>query len=438
MVVINVYAPCDFADKALLWDMINLVITQNMAAKICVVGDFNSIRAEGERCGRGGVIDRRDIRLFDDFISTGGLVDLQLWGRKYTWYKPDGSCKNKLDQIMVNEEWVEWKPDLKLKSLGRSIFDHCPLFLGQTITDWGPKPFKFFNGWVQHPDFKGFCKTKWELYSVAGWKSFSLKERLKLLKKDLKGWSREVFGGIQHKIENQRGDIECWDRVDDVFGLEEEEVIERNKIEAELKRNMIWNDKFLFQKARSKWLNEGDVNSKFFHRWINKRIKTNGIEGLFVNEEWVESKEGVRSAIFSHFRSHYSWWKDLVSVYSSGDGSALKPMLRKEVGNGSDTDFWGEWWVGEQPLKQGFNRIFRISLQQTERIEQMGYWSEGSWLWDFRWARRLNSREVESVHDVWRWTGDTGGCFSVKKECSEMLRILASNEEAEDPECGND
>ncbi|KAL8535668.1 hypothetical protein ACS0TY_011339 [Phlomoides rotata] len=50
MVVINVYAPCDFTDKALVWDMINLVITQNTAAKICVAGDFNSIRAEGERC----------------------------------------------------------------------------------------------------------------------------------------------------------------------------------------------------------------------------------------------------------------------------------------------------------------------------------------------------------------------------------------------------
>ncbi|KAL8493541.1 hypothetical protein ACS0TY_024656 [Phlomoides rotata] len=107
-------------------------------------------------------------------------------------------------------------------------------------------------------------------------------------------------------METQREDIERLDRFDEVFGLEEDEIIERNKIGAELKRNMFWNDKFLFQKAKSKWLKEGDVNSKFCHKWINKRFKVNGIEGLFVNEEWVESKEGIRCAIFNHFRNHFS------------------------------------------------------------------------------------------------------------------------------------
>ncbi|KAL8555298.1 hypothetical protein ACS0TY_003197 [Phlomoides rotata] len=118
-------------------------------------------------------------------------------------------------------------------------------------------------------------------------------EKLKLLKKELKVWSRETFGSLQHKIETQREDIERLDRFNEVFRLEEDEVVERNKIGAELKRNMIWNEKFLFQKAKSNWLKEGDVNSKFFHGWINKRIKVNRLEGLLVNNSWVESKEGL-------------------------------------------------------------------------------------------------------------------------------------------------
>ncbi|KAL8540921.1 hypothetical protein ACS0TY_002251 [Phlomoides rotata] len=272
--------------------MINLVIAQNTTTKICVTGDFNSIRAEGERCGRGGTIDRRDIRLFDDFISMGGLVDLQLWGRKYTWYKPGGSCKRKLDRIMVNKEWVEWKPDLKLMSLD-------------------------------------FCKTKWESYSVAGWKSFSLKEKLILLKKDLKGWSRDVFGGIQHKIEIQRGDIECLDRVDDMFSLEEEE-------------------------ARSKLLKEGDVNSNFFHRWI----KANGMEGLFVNEEWVDSKEGIRSAIFSHFCTR------CVEM----DRRRRRLILGQEGIHRDDAE------VGEQRRGRGY-RSFQIAVEEfsaeTDSIDRL-------------------------------------------------------------------
>ncbi|KAL8536131.1 hypothetical protein ACS0TY_011675 [Phlomoides rotata] len=57
------------------------------------------------------------------------------------------------------------------------------------------------------------------------------------------------------------------------------------------------------------------------------------------------------------------WWRDLVSLCSSGEGSEAGPMIRKLVGNGGGTDFWGEWWVGEQSLKCSFNRLFRISLQ---------------------------------------------------------------------------
>ncbi|KAL8541409.1 hypothetical protein ACS0TY_002610 [Phlomoides rotata] len=520
MVILNVYAPCDHTEKALLWEMINLIIEQNVEAKVCVAGDFNSIREEGERCGKGVVIDRRDIKLFDDFILTSGLIDLQLWGRKYTWYKSG----------------------MLQKQIG--------------------------------PDY--------------GWKSFSLKKKLKLLKKDLKVWSRETFGAIQHKIDDQREIIECLDRFDEVFGLEEEEIIERNKIGAELKRNMIWNDKFIFQKAKSKWLKEGDVNSKFFHRWINKRIKINIIEGLFVNEEWIESKDGIRNAIFSHFRSHFrsfrslkcflrtwlsnfdksslwginidhgvmdnlgieigcevgktpfsylglnvgfnhrkisawdnlvekvkkklekwsgkhisfagritlvqaiwrlsnepnrlwvkvlnskygglvcmhefarkvangeecniptnwsGWWRDLVSLCSNGEDSDSRLMLRKRVGNGSGTDFWGEWWVGEKPLKCSFNRLYRISLQKSFSIEQMGSWREGLWVWEFRWARSLNSREVESVetltwvlnsyslnqhvHDFWSWNGDLDGKFKVKRAYNVLAAASENNAEPE-------
>ncbi|KAL8510875.1 hypothetical protein ACS0TY_017624 [Phlomoides rotata] len=124
---------------------------------------------------------------------------------------------------MVNEDWLVWRPDLKLKGLGRTISDLCPIILWNSVTDWGPKPFKFFNGWIMHPKFKQFCQSKWESYSVIGWKSISLKEKLKMLKLDLKVWSREKLSSLQHKMISQREDIERLDRFDEVFGLEEEE-----------------------------------------------------------------------------------------------------------------------------------------------------------------------------------------------------------------------
>ncbi|KAL8500405.1 hypothetical protein ACS0TY_020122 [Phlomoides rotata] len=233
----------------------------------------------------------------------GGLISI--WnkqGRKFTWFKPDGTCKSKLDRILVNEEWLRWRPDLKLKSLGRSFSDHCPIFLKSVNVNWGPKPFKFFNGWLSHPAFKELCELKWNSYSVHSWKSFILKEKLKLLKADLKTWSRDIFGAMNQKMEDQKETIDKLDRFDEIFGLEEEEVIERNRVEAELKRNLIMHESFMYQKAKVKWIKEGDMNSGFYHSWINRRSKTNTIEGILIDESWVESKEGVRSAVFNHFQ----------------------------------------------------------------------------------------------------------------------------------------
>ncbi|KAL8480705.1 hypothetical protein ACS0TY_027301 [Phlomoides rotata] len=108
LLLLNVYAPCNSTEKAQLWDIIISVTEQYEDYRICVAGDFNSIREESERIGRGEEVDRRDIRSFDSFICASGLLDLPLKGRKFTWFKPDGTCKSKLDRIMVK---LQQKPD---------------------------------------------------------------------------------------------------------------------------------------------------------------------------------------------------------------------------------------------------------------------------------------------------------------------------------------
>ncbi|KAL8480192.1 hypothetical protein ACS0TY_026930 [Phlomoides rotata] len=121
-------------------------------------GDFNSVRKEGERIGKNGTGDRRDISLFDDFITQSCLIELPLVDRSYTWYRADESCKSKLDRMLVNDSWLEKWTDLVLKGLGRSISDHCPILLESSKKDWGSKPFKFFNCWITNAEFSRFIK----------------------------------------------------------------------------------------------------------------------------------------------------------------------------------------------------------------------------------------------------------------------------------------
>lgn len=54
--------------------------------------------------------------------------------------------------------------------------------------------------WLKHSSFVEFVEEKWRGYSVSGWGIFVFKEKLKLLKDDIKVWSTEKFGNIERSI----------------------------------------------------------------------------------------------------------------------------------------------------------------------------------------------------------------------------------------------
>ncbi|KAL8508515.1 hypothetical protein ACS0TY_018949 [Phlomoides rotata] len=184
-----------------------------------------------------------------------------------------------LDELSHGSDWME---SAKITTL--SMENACK--------DWGPRPFRFINAWVKHPNFKEFFESKWYSYQVNGWAVYRLKEKLKSLRSDLEVWNKER-------------EIELWDRIDDTLGLDENEVTSRNRCLAELLRYAHWKDNFLFQKAKVKWLLEGDVNSGFFHGWINKCKKVNEIDGLYFEGVWTESVEGVKNEVQTHFLKHF-------------------------------------------------------------------------------------------------------------------------------------
>lgn len=91
--IINVYVSCNRDEKRKMWDKLSMVVTQAAGSHICVIGDFNSILDEGERNGMGWWISSKEMLEFKNFVKSNGLMDVALQGRKYTWYKPDGTLR---------------------------------------------------------------------------------------------------------------------------------------------------------------------------------------------------------------------------------------------------------------------------------------------------------------------------------------------------------
>ncbi|KAL8552530.1 hypothetical protein ACS0TY_001277 [Phlomoides rotata] len=113
--IVNVYAPNLVALRGDLWEILQALVKQVTTERVCIVGDFNTIREVNERVGRAITSDRNEMARFNNFIEGCDLVEIPLVGRKFTWYRPDGTCKSKLDRLLVNSNWLKKWPDVILK-----------------------------------------------------------------------------------------------------------------------------------------------------------------------------------------------------------------------------------------------------------------------------------------------------------------------------------
>ena len=61
----------------------------------------------------------------------------------------------------------------------------------------------------------------------------------------------------------------------------------------------------LRQKSRSRWLKEGDCNTKFFHIRVNANRNRNSIKGLLIEGVWTDDPNKVKEEIGSFFSNRF-------------------------------------------------------------------------------------------------------------------------------------
>nr|GEZ58252.1 RNA-directed DNA polymerase, eukaryota, reverse transcriptase zinc-binding domain protein [Tanacetum cinerariifolium] len=59
------------------------------------------------------------------------------------------------------------------------------------------------------------------------------------------------------------------------------------------------------QKAKIKWVVEGDENSKYYHGVINNKKNNLAIRGVLVDGNWVESPQLVKNELYAHFKQRF-------------------------------------------------------------------------------------------------------------------------------------
>ncbi|XP_057809109.1 uncharacterized protein LOC131023581 [Salvia miltiorrhiza] len=323
---VNVYAPMGTTEKESLWDTLQLIALQNKDSCLCFLGDFNAVRDPGERVGKGAVFNQADARSFDTFIRQSNLLEIRTQGRKFTWYQPGGGCKSKLDRFMVNEKWMQEWPDTVGRGLQRSVSDHCPIFLTTKTKNWGPKPFRFLNSWLSHPDFYALVRKSWDEAKIEGWSCFVFKEKLKLVKSALKEWNLRIYGNIEHGLTDLKDELQELDIFDDTFGLEESETIRRNELRAKI-----------FLKSKEKWLDVGGY--------------------------WIEDPKNIKENVKTFFENHFKKTPRVLPMIP-GDFTARRVSAENNaelIKNFSESEIKEAIWScdgDKSPGPDGFNLKF--------------------------------------------------------------------------------
>ena len=281
--IMNIYSKCDLTSKKAMWESIGVVRQVWREEAWCLIGDFNSVCAREERKGVNTWItseQRLELQLFNNFVDMVECEDVNLLGRKFTWYHSNGVAMSRIDRALISEDWRDLWGNVVFWALLRDVSDHCPVLLKVEANDWGPKPFRFNNYWLQNNNLKKVVEVEWRKGVVGGWMGFVLKSKLKGLRATLKEWNRCEYGDVDGRLVKLKEDIEGLDKRSEGVFLSVEEVAYRKRLFEDFWRLAKSKESLVAQRSRAKWLKEGDTNSKYFHRCVKSRTSRNSIKAL--------------------------------------------------------------------------------------------------------------------------------------------------------------
>ncbi|GMI83892.1 hypothetical protein HRI_002058500 [Hibiscus trionum] len=154
-----------------------------------LVGDFNVTLYPKESSyfsGSQGISGA--MKDFSDCLEDLDVLDHPFQGPMFTWcnMREEQPLARKLDRILVNQLWISKFGDSGVEFLPPGCSDHCPSFLVFNVGMVSPpKPFKFFNFWIGHPEFHYVIESSWN-QTVSGNPLQALFAKLKRLKEPLR------------------------------------------------------------------------------------------------------------------------------------------------------------------------------------------------------------------------------------------------------------
>ncbi|XP_042942883.1 uncharacterized protein LOC122277065 [Carya illinoinensis] len=284
------------------WSLLEALKPTTNSGWLCV-GDFNEILHYGEKCG-GPLRPIKQMEQFREAIDKCGLSDMGYSGSKFTWTNGRQGLafmKERLDRAFCNGKWLELYTDPKVLTLPSLSSDHNPIWIAMDQINAAPnrskRPFRFEASWTYSEDCYKVVEEAWKVPPVAGNIVNLTSKNLQHCQQKLTQWSKQKFGYSKKRIQDQLAHLSYLQDRNSGHLIDEIKKVQREVGVILDSDNMRWK-----QRAKQRWLREGDRNTKFFHQAASQRRKTNMVKKLVdSNDQPVTSSKGISEMFQSYF-----------------------------------------------------------------------------------------------------------------------------------------
>jgi hypothetical protein len=225
------------------------------------------------------MVNFRHVDAFNDLINRWGLMEIKNPMRTFTWSNNQSTpIMAKLDRVLALVEWDNKYPSAIVSLLPKEVSGHSPIHICFGGRDQFSEPiFRFEKWWLKMEDFAELVKRVWETKSPCEDPMGVWQFKIRLLRKKVKGWSRNRGAEIRKSKNDIILELDGLDKLAEqqiLFGPERD----RRK-ELSFKLEQIWKIEEIKakQRSRDRDVMEGDKNTSYFFSKVNQRRRKKNI-----------------------------------------------------------------------------------------------------------------------------------------------------------------
>jgi len=320
-VLTSIYAPCDDEGKAVFLDWFRNIHMPDDVDWL-ILGDFNLYRKPEDRNKPGA--KAHDMLQFNDAISSLGIVEIPLHGRKFTWTnKQHPPLLERLDWFFSSQSWTLSYPNTAAHSLVMEVSDHWPCVIEIKTDIPKGKVFRFENWWMNHDSFLPLVASVWNGQFQQSDPAKLLTAKFKALRSALRSWQAQL-SNLKITIANVKLVISFLDIIEEWRDLSLQEWNFRNILHNKLSSLLHHQQIYWRQRGTIKWVQLGDENTKLFHANATIRYRRNSIPCLI---------DSSGAPIFNHNAKAELIWNEFKERLGSTSGAEMAFNLNNLLQN---------------------------------------------------------------------------------------------------------